>query len=116
MTHICQFCQQPAQDSPIPGTSTNRILLFFCHPCQAEYLVWTSSNKQSSVSLYTTIDNKLYRLTTTDYQSTLSYIQDPGIPGQKRNKNIKTIKCFEQLEDINPKNINEKIKLFITFS
>jgi hypothetical protein len=48
--------------------------------------------------------------------ATLWYVEKPGIPGKKKNEGLVPVKDFENpLPDVNPQNINEKLKTWLVF-
>lgn len=119
-SHSCQFCGQPADHAPIREMKDRGVNVYFCHSCMAEYLV-CKNGYVSSVSLYTQINHNMYRWTVTSSGSgTVWHIIDPGEPGVKKNGRVVLIKFFEPsfdyaLPNINPKNINNKLRTWLVF-
>jgi hypothetical protein len=114
----CQFCQQDATFAPLDEMKDYGVDVYFCHTCQAEYLVFQKTNFINSVSLYTTINKKMYRVT--NIQNTLVqlwYIKNPGIPGTRKNTDLSLIASFkEDLPKVTPLNIKDKVRTLLVFS
>jgi hypothetical protein len=115
--HPCQFCGQGAGYAPLPDRDTKGVSIYFCHPCQAEYLVYWDG-PQASVSLYTEINGETYRWTSTNANTyTLNHIIDPGVPGVRGNGDIKLIRYFRDIPNPNvtPQNVKEKVRTWLVF-
>ena len=114
----CKFCKEEAIYSPIDELKKHAVNIFFCHTCRAEYLVFPDG-KIASTSLYTDINEKMYRWTVaSNNKGTLSLINNPGIPGTRKNGEMISIKSFnDTFKNINitPDNIKEKIQAWLIF-
>jgi len=99
------------------------ILVFYCDICQAEYLYKDDTWELLTYSIYTAIDNKTYRWSMAGETAQLWFIREPGIPGVKKNKGLHSIQVFGKvtsqlitpIPDITPTNINDKLKIILTF-
>jgi hypothetical protein len=120
----CHFCLQPTRYVPLSvgdDYSLNKIRILkvhFCHRCRAEYTFWgDSTGELSAVHLYTTINDKMYRWSTSpnDKSGRLWYVEHPGIVGNKPNKGLVLLKNFEDHPDITPANIEEKVRFILPF-
>jgi hypothetical protein len=112
---ICRFCQNPAEHKPLPEAETLAMEIYFCFTCGAEYSTY-SGRLNIYYSLYTFINNRLYRWSTGGVSSYLYYISVPGIPGVKVNSGVTLVTSFDsELLNITPQNINEKIKTILMF-
>lgn len=121
----CKFCSKTADYSPIHELDSTvfqqRLLVYFCSDCKAEYLVYKRSNKLYSTSLYTKINDRLYRWSVISEDSAqLWLVKEPGLPGISINKGLSIVKSFFPLEGdaipaLTPENINEKIRTWLVF-
>lgn|SRR5574338_141405 len=115
----CKFCGQGAGYAPLQELSAYGIDVYFCKPCSAEYVFWSRLAKDesyTSCSLYTEINGKMFRLTfQSDGAANLWYIKNPGVPGTRANRDLDMLKAFTHHPDVNPQNINEKIKTWLVF-
>ena len=118
----CKFCTSHATYSPIERMETFGIKVYFCHPCQAEYLYFSRNNivseKPASYSLYTTINNKMYRWTTISGGGVnVWYVKKPGVPGVSINGGMELVAHIKEIEpfSINPQNIQTKLRTFLPF-
>lgn len=113
---FCKFCKWEVSYCPLKEMEEHGVKIYFCVPCQAEYLFWKNTR---SFSLYTTINDKMYRWSIMWGGSVahLWYVKDPGIPGIKRNKNLELLKDFskDDIPHITPQNVNSKIKAWLPF-
>jgi hypothetical protein len=109
---ICQFCQKEPTHAPLKEMEEYKVDVYFCHDCKSEYLVFRDKQFINSVSLYTEINNKTYRVTNIrDAAVQLWYIKTPGIPGTRKNENLEMLVAFkEHLPHVTPENINEKVR------
>jgi hypothetical protein len=118
MSITCHFCNQNAEFKPLKEMSLLNVDVYFCFKCNAEYLVWGNGNL-GAVSLYTMIKNKMYRWSNNLMGTmTLSYVIEPGIPGEKANKLEHLLVLTEHKTKgitINPTNIVEKISNYLLF-
>ena len=119
MTKTCKFCKNEAPYTPLLDMEKFGVKIYFCYPCNTEYLVWSSlDNDFYGCSIYTEFKNKTYRWST-DNKNTyadLIVIDVPGIQGIKKNEGLKIIKYFNHdLPDITPSNINEKLSVYLWF-
>jgi hypothetical protein len=118
---LCQFCEQwAAAYEPIEKMEKHGIGVYFCHICRAEYLFF-DKGETFSYSLYTEINGKMYRWTCNAQCCLISYVESPGVPGISVNQNISHIKVFWFSDGfidpkLTPKNVNQKLKTWITFS
>jgi hypothetical protein len=117
----CTFCGQAAGYAPLEEMEYHGVGVYFCHTCNAEYLYY-QSGEMASTSLYTEIHGRMYRWTVSIGRNslwasaTLWYVEKPGIPGKKKNEGLVPVKDFENpLPDVNPQNINEKLKTWLVF-
>lgn len=113
----CKFCHGEAVYSPIEDLKQHAINIFFCDTCRAEYLAFPDS-RISSVSIYTEINNKMYRWTTTsNNRGTLSIIKNPGIPSNRKNEGVIYVLSFNNIlpNTVTPDNIQQKIKAWLIF-
>jgi hypothetical protein len=123
----CQFCPRLADYSPIHELDSNaqvfqeRLLIYFCSDCRAEYLVYKKSNKLYSTSLYTKINDRVYRWSVlSEGSAQLWLVKEPGTPGISINKGLSMVKSFfppegEDVPTLTPENINEKIRTWLVF-
>jgi hypothetical protein len=122
----CKFCQKETVYVPLRvrgglsdhdhGTDPGRkIDAYYCYDCQAEYVDWGNIK---NVHLYTTINSRMYRWSVemNGTMGRLWHVGEPGIPGQRFNRNLELIKNFkEHYPQINPQNINRKLKFILLF-
>ena len=122
MVRICKFCNQEAAYKPLKEMNLF-FDIYFCEPCLAEYLYYSSSISGTeedlwAYSLYTYINEQLYRWNVSMSGSGLIWhIKEPGVPGVTPNRKTKLIKSITQnpLPIITPQNINERLRTWITF-
>jgi hypothetical protein len=117
----CSHCGGFAGYAPIPEMDYHEADVYFCHRCQAEYIYFRGTGNLASVSLYTTINGKMYRWSTNRTIGQLWRIKIPGIPGEKKNEGVEMIRSFnpdvgEAIPNITPENIEEKIRTILVFS
>src|SRR5271166_742326 len=116
----CQFCLKETAYVPLivgsknfgtrVGRTPGRIIqVHYCQECQAEYVYWGNNGELSGVHLYTTVNGKTYRWSTTvgTKAARLWYVSEPGIPGQEPNKGVALLKNLEDHPDITPQNVND---------
>jgi len=125
MESICKFCNKPASYEPIERMEEFSIKVFFCHPCQAEYLRFYNVFKDelsrtSSVSLYTKINGKTYRWTwQADGNGQLWHVKNPGTPGRQVNEGMEAIYYVEKENvrglNITPQNIESRVRSWLLF-
>lgn len=95
------------------------IKVYWCDGCCAEYLYFEDDDQVNCCSLYTTINNKMYRWTTTASGAThLCYIEHPGVPGKTINRD--TIILFStkdrgDLPVVTPHTVKQKIGIYLLF-
>jgi hypothetical protein len=116
----CKFCNCNATYSPIPAMENYGAKIFFCHPCQAEYIRYTrgSHSKYPSVSLYVTIRDKMYRWTDSGEGqfANLWYVKEPGEPGARVNKlMVHLLGVTKDIPELTPLNIESKIRAWLPF-
>jgi hypothetical protein len=122
MKPICKYCNQEVPYRPIEDMERYNVKVHFCDSCQAEYLIW-SNGVRNSVSLYTSINDKMYRWSVyKDITATLWWIKTPGEPGTRVNKDLTVIKSFGDRDDdtdplpiLTPSNIREKLRTWLIF-
>jgi len=118
----CKFCPNMAAHSPLHELSAEafmqRFSIYFCSNCHAEY-IYKKRGPLYSWSLYTTINEKVYRwsLLADHSSATLWLVKVPGVPGIRVNKGMKLIKAFDGdlIPDITPININDKVRTWLVF-
>lgn len=120
----CKFCGQAAPYTPLYDESAaslqERVAIYYCHTCRAEFLFYTDSSLASS-SLYTKINGKMYRWTEISTGCAMLWlVGQPGTPGVAVNKDLKMIKSFDIhdgdiIPDVTPRNVNEKIRTWLVF-
>lgn len=117
--HNCKFCQDQATYAPLNEMEVHGVKVFFCHECQAEYVVFPDGTV-ASTSLYTKINQKMYRWTVTSVGNGIIYhVVEPGIPGVKKNK-LSMVKHFnskdgQAIQNLTPQNVNDKLKTWLIF-
>lgn len=93
--------------------------VYFCHPCLAEYLYFRDSDNSNSCSLYTHLNGKQYRWTTTATgRATLWYIKTPGTTGKQIGRGLQslfTLSVEDNQPVITPENVARKIKTILVF-
>lgn len=125
---ICRFCSGPVPYTPLAEMEELDVKVYFCSTCIAEYCYfwddvhgsWQRNGQPSSVSLYTTINTKVYRWTISSTgDANLWYIKNPGIPGTRKNIDLECLKSFMtkdgSVPEITPQNINDKIRTWLVF-
>lgn len=119
MEHIaCLYCKFDAVYSPIEQMERMNINVYWCKNCHVEYLKSVDCEAFSGVSLYTVINQKLYRWTISCGRATLWYVKEQGIPGIQANRGCIMLLSIspDQLQPIiTPENINQKIKAYLLF-
>lgn len=108
---ICSFCQTSVPPAPIQSLAAFGIDVYFCYTCNAEYVDYKN---KITVSLYTSIEDKLYRWSIYDHAHRLYSYKTFGIPGKSVNTGAKLLATLPP-SDIHPHNVRNKIKLFLTF-
>lgn len=124
----CTFCGGVAAYSPLVEMEEHNVKVYFCSDCRAEYLYfwdsrsenWRLHGNPSSISLYTTINDKMYRWTISSTgDGLLWYVKNPGVPGSRKNSDMEPVKSFRVKEgavpDITPQNINDKVRTWLIF-
>jgi len=116
---ICRFCQHPTPHSPLEEMDRMGVDVYWCETCHAEYLYFKDSNYCNSCSLYTQLNDKHYRWTTsaTGY-AFLWYIRELGIPGKLVNRDMNvlfSLSAGDNQPDITPDNVARKIKTMLIF-
>lgn len=111
---ICDFCQQKTDYVPLPDVQALKI--HYCQKCSTEYVYWSSDYAFCNRHIYATVHDKLYRWSVnSDKKAFLSYIKEPGVPGERPNKGVKLLNSFKEYPDITPQNIAAKIKTYLPF-
>ena len=115
---ICQFCQQETVYVPLQVSEKHTFIVHYCYACQAEYVDHKTDNGLT-VSLYTTIGNRLYRwMIMQDDDGPVGHlwhIGEPGIPGQRPNRKVKLLKTFHTPPNIIPSNVEKKLRFILLF-
>jgi hypothetical protein len=116
----CKFCQNKPTYSPLDRMEEFGIKVYFCHPCQAEYLYFSRegviNEEPSSASLYVKVNNKMYRWSVlSDGRGQLWLVNKPGIPGSKINEGYESVFHTYEVSNITPQNIKEKIRTWLMF-
>lgn len=115
--------------SPINELAEQGLYSYFCTPCSSEYVAWISAHDRiiriqpdieykGSLHLYTTINEKLYRWTVSlDMKvAYLRHYKEPGVPGKIPNRKSELLHVFrDNIPEITPANIKEKIQTFLIF-
>jgi len=115
LSKLCSYCSGMTAYAPLEEMERHGISIYFCHPCLAEY-VYFQSGTLASQSLYTTINHRMYRYSISYGGTTqLRFIGQPGIPGQRPNRDTQLIKTFRDTPDLTPQNINEKLRTWLIF-
>ena len=111
----CQFCDKPTVNANLEEMSRYGVYVQFCHTCLAEYVFYRDETL-SHYSLYTTLGEKMYRWTIAHSVAFIRYVEKPGIPGQVPNKDMRVVHRFaNDIPEITPQNINEKLKTYLVF-
>ena len=119
----CQFCQAGASYAPLEELEAYDVKVFFCYPCQAEYLYYKNDLlTAASVSLYAEVNHKNYRWTVFNEKQcgTLWWIKAIGIPGVRVNKDLIHLLSFdtrkeEKVPQLTPFDVAERILLWLPF-
>lgn len=97
------------------GMSAITINAYWCEKCYYEY---APLGGMINHHLYKMIGDRMFRWSyeeTTDV-ARIWYIGSPGIPGVSPNKDLKLLKTFEEhFPMVTPDNVEEKLKLVVTF-
>jgi hypothetical protein len=117
MNKSCKYCNSKLISISCEENYLYNITILYCIECRAEYF-YISNDKLSSISLYTSINDKIYRWTeiingVRQLWHVIKY-ERPGSRSLINNKKILTIK--NSSINLNPKNIQEKIKSYLNFS
>ena len=97
------------------GISAIRITAYFCYDCNYEY---APIGGMKNHHLYKKLSTGMYRWSYDETTQTARvwYIGKPGVPGESPNEDLKLLKSFEDNHsDVNPDNVEEKLKLVLTF-
>ena len=113
----CKFCEENAEYKPLPEMDKYNARVYFCDPCQAEYVFFRNQNKPAVVSLYISIHNKMYRWSKLLGDVVHLYeVKVPGLPGVQINKDLQLLKRFENVGyTMTPQNIKSKLEILLTF-
>jgi len=110
----CQYCQKEVINSLyIDDLAEVNINIYFCNNCNVEYLYFDKSDTFISKSIYTSINNIVYRWVDPSFGSCqLIKVCSNTIPDLKRYNltNHIIIKCNKGEIEISPSNINKKVK------
>lgn len=116
LPYPCKFCGRGASYAPLFELEKFEVDVYFCHFCQAEFVVGKDIGFFGSVSIYTEISGRMFRFTyNSDNSATIWFIGEPGVPGKRTNKNLKPIKNFSIAPDVTPFNITEKLRTWLLF-
>lgn len=117
--YYCHFCKVRLNHYIYETPFSTKISVYFCTDCVAEFM-YLKNNRR--ISLYTSINNSMYRISyyLSDlhdkiYNYELWFIEEPGIPGKSINKKLKLITSISHDLNVNPANVNKKIKTILTF-
>lgn len=117
----CSFCGQAAGYAPVPAMERHGASVYFCHPCQAEYVYFDNTNYLSNTSLYTKINDKTYRWSVQSAgPAQIWHIAKPGAPGLFKNEGVSLVKSFntnngDVIPQLTPQNVNEKLRVWLVF-
>ena len=114
---LCKFCDQQVSYEPLAELEKHGTKVYFCHPCQAEYVYWANGSA-ASTSIYRTYKDKMYRWTVSPNKdmSYLVYVKNPGIPGSRLNENMQILQVFRQdIPNITPDNFIDKLSVYLIF-
>ena len=117
MSKFCKFCNQEAEFKPLKEMQLH-FDIYFCKPCLAEYLYYPDEDEIWGYSLYTYINNQLYRWNVSGLGNAyIWHVKKPGIPGIAPNRKTKLLKTIKQdpLPAVTPANVNERLHTWITF-
>jgi hypothetical protein len=93
------------------------LYVYFCDACRAETVSFADDGNYFSHSLYTVINDRMYRWTT--FKGTiagvLSHIGKPGIPGERPNGSVTNLLELKIYPNITPENVQEKIRFMLLF-
>lgn len=112
----CKYCNLKIYTLLLDELSNFDICVYYCNFCKVEFCYFINKNKMASTSFYSKINSKYYRLTIPvvgQYQ--LWHIKDSNDLHTRKYHKINLILSLEEKPNINPQNINEKIKNWITF-
>lgn len=117
--YYCHFCNLKLNYYIYDTPFDTKINVYYCADCMAEFM-YLKSNKR--ISLYTVINKSTYRISyyASDlhdkiYNYELWFIEEPGVPGKSINKKLKLITSINYELNVNPANVNKKIKNILTF-
>ena len=88
---------------------------YYCHTCNYEYVKMGSMINHH---LYRMIGDRMFRWSheETTNVARVWYIGSPGIPGVSPNKDLELLQSFEDnLPIVTPDNVEDKIRLVVTF-
>jgi hypothetical protein len=121
MTLLCKFCPKETVYVPLSikgGVGDNSFHMFevhYCYDCKAEYVDWAEN---TSIHLYTMINNRMYRWSIEGNGTTgrLWYVGEPGEPGIRPNRKLSLVKSFtKDFPPITPQNIERKLRFMLLF-
>lgn len=125
----CKYCQQEAEYKPIERVEAVGGKIYWCGTCNCEIVHWQKGNSVISHSLYTTVNGRMFRWTTTNEDppfAALWRVGKPGIVGIFINEDVKCIATFGDISDsslgvsdvipeITPQNIQDKLSKYLPF-
>ena len=115
----CKFCNGQAEYRPLKEMDTKGLAIYFCYPCQAEYLTIKKTRYLISHNIYADINERKYKWTQTSdgRDGHLYLVKDPGEPGVRPNRDSLIIQSFNAktggLPNITPSNFSEKLKILL---
>ena len=119
----CLYCQKEARFVPV-SRRARTLYIYFCDDCKAEYVFFEEGKDAPLFShgLYVVINDRTYRWTVYPGGSgdskplgTLSSIGEPGIPGERFNRRVRRVTSFDDFPEITPHNIEQKVRIILTF-
>lgn len=118
MNPDCKYCHQLTAYAPLKEMEEHGVKVYFCVICSAEYTFWQDGDPMSE-NLYITIRDKMYRWNYSPAadEARLWYIKNPGIPGTRKNEDVKFLQVFKgsDIPNITPSNFEEKLRTYLLF-
>lgn len=110
----CKFCNQELKHIQMHYMNKYGINVFCCNNCHAEYFYF-KNGKCASVSLYTTINSKKYRWTV--ISNNIAQLEYITISNIEENVILKSFSKNngDSIPELNPINVNSKIKTLLLF-
>jgi hypothetical protein len=113
MTKLCNFCQKETVYVPLSINPKYKFEVHYCYDCAAEFV-----DKPAAVHLYKEINNRMYRWSVEEVgnMARIWYVGEPGVPGRRPNRKMRLVKSFkENFPQVNPKNIERKLRFMLLF-